>query len=58
MITVVVTITLAFVGYAATYLNGMRLSQRQERLARLNRQLVLQCGFVIYPVGSLAVRRR
>ncbi|WP_405437738.1 hypothetical protein OG373_10615 [Streptomyces avidinii] len=39
MITVVVTIALAFVGYAATYLNGMRLSQRQERLARLNRQL-------------------
>ncbi|WP_405528405.1 hypothetical protein OG592_10765 [Streptomyces avidinii] len=39
MITVVVTIALAFVGYAATYLNGVRLSQRQERLARLNRQL-------------------
>lgn len=39
MTTVVVTIALAFVGYAATYLNSMRLSQRQERLARLNRQL-------------------
>ncbi|MFI6896695.1 hypothetical protein ACIBM4_21550 [Streptomyces sp. NPDC050256] len=39
MITVVVTIALAFTGYAATYLNGLRLAQRQERLARLNRQL-------------------
>ncbi|MEU8684226.1 hypothetical protein ACWIG5_16475 [Streptomyces lydicus] len=35
----VVTISLAFVGYLATYFNGLRLSQRQERLARLNRQL-------------------
>ncbi|MFJ9939036.1 hypothetical protein [Streptomyces erythrochromogenes] len=39
MITAAVTIALAFVGYAATYLNGLRLAQRQERLARLNRQL-------------------
>ncbi|MEU9233986.1 hypothetical protein [Streptomyces subrutilus] len=39
MITLVVTIALAFVGYTAAYLNGLRLSQRQERLARLNRQL-------------------
>ncbi|SCD46338.1 hypothetical protein GA0115239_102134 [Streptomyces sp. BpilaLS-43] len=39
MSTVVVTVTLAFVGYIATYLNGLRLAQRQERLARLNRQL-------------------
>nr|WSW69060.1 hypothetical protein OG461_24280 [Streptomyces sp. NBC_00995] len=39
MITVVVTIALAFAGYVATHLNGLRLSQRQERLARLNRQL-------------------
>ncbi|MFK0017616.1 hypothetical protein [Streptomyces sp. NPDC091027] len=39
MITVVVTIALAFAGYVATYLNGLRMSQRQERLARLNRQL-------------------
>ncbi|MGW5665046.1 hypothetical protein ACWEWG_34075 [Streptomyces sp. NPDC003758] len=39
MIALVVTIGLAFVGYVATYLNGLRLSQRQERLARLNRQL-------------------
>ncbi|MEU9032699.1 hypothetical protein AB0D46_35385 [Streptomyces sp. NPDC048383] len=39
MITVVVTISLAFVGYTVAYLNGLRLSQRQERLARVNRQL-------------------
>ncbi|WP_406098393.1 hypothetical protein [Streptomyces sp. NBC_01013] len=39
MITLVVTIGLAFVGYVVTYLNGLRLAQRQERLARVNRQL-------------------
>lgn len=39
MIAVVVTVTLAFAGYVATYLNGLRLTQRQERLARVNRQL-------------------
>ncbi len=39
MIAVVVTVALAFAGYAATYLNGLRLTQRQERLARVNRQL-------------------
>jgi hypothetical protein len=39
MIAVVVTVGLAFVGYVATYLNGLRLTQRQERLTRVNRQL-------------------
>ena len=39
MIAVVVTIGLAFVGYVVTYLNGLRLARRQERLARVNRQL-------------------
>ncbi|MDX3246584.1 hypothetical protein [Streptomyces sp. ME18-1-4] len=39
MVAVVVTIGLAFVGYVVTYLNGLRLSQRHERLARVNRQL-------------------
>ena len=39
MITIAVTIALAFLGFAATYLNGLRLSQRQERLVRTNRQL-------------------
>ncbi|MCX5175008.1 hypothetical protein OG523_04350 [Streptomyces virginiae] len=39
MITLVATIVLAFVGYTVTYLNGLRLAQRQERLSRVNRQL-------------------
>ncbi|NEB42460.1 hypothetical protein [Streptomyces sp. SID14515] len=39
MTALVVTIALAFVGYVAAYLNGLRLAQRQERLARVNRQL-------------------
>ncbi|MDX3343013.1 hypothetical protein PV409_34200 [Streptomyces sp. ME02-6979.5a] len=39
MIALVVTIALAFVGYVAAYLNGLRLAQRSERLARVNRQL-------------------
>ena len=39
MIAVAVTISLALVGYVATYLNGLRLAQRQERLVRVNRQL-------------------
>lgn len=34
-----VAIGLAFVGYVATYLNGVRLAQRQERLSRVNQQL-------------------
>ncbi|MFC8534062.1 hypothetical protein ACFUJY_08900 [Streptomyces sp. NPDC057249] len=39
MITLAVTIGLTFAGYVITYLNGLRLAQRQERLARVNRQL-------------------
>ncbi|MFH8340422.1 hypothetical protein [Streptomyces sp. AM6-12] len=39
MVAGVVTIGLAFVGCVVTYLNGLRLSQREERLARVNRQL-------------------
>ncbi|KOG82983.1 MULTISPECIES: hypothetical protein [Streptomyces] len=39
MIALVVTIALALVGYVAAYLNGLRLAQRGERLARINRQL-------------------
>jgi hypothetical protein len=34
-----VTILLAFLGYFATYINNLRLSQRSEELARVNRQL-------------------
>ncbi|MCF6524076.1 hypothetical protein [Streptomyces sp. JJ36] len=39
MATVIVTVGLAFAGYLATYLNGIRLSQRQARLTRVNEQL-------------------
>jgi hypothetical protein len=39
LVTTVVTILLALVGYIVTYRNNLRLSQRQERLARLGRQL-------------------
>ncbi|WKZ46770.1 MAG: hypothetical protein QY306_13220 [Anaerolineales bacterium] len=39
VITTVITVFLAFVGYLATYLNNLRLSQRSEKLDRVNRQL-------------------
>ncbi|NUO60009.1 MAG: hypothetical protein HOV78_25370 [Hamadaea sp.] len=39
MTSVIVTVGLAFVGYLMTYLNGLRLAQRQARLARINQQL-------------------
>ncbi|WP_067541512.1 hypothetical protein [Nocardia crassostreae] len=39
MVTVSVTIGLAFLGYLATYLNGLRLAQRQARITRINLQL-------------------
>ncbi|MCX4987731.1 MULTISPECIES: hypothetical protein [unclassified Streptomyces] len=39
MATVILTVGLAFIGYLATYLNGLRLTQRQARLARVNLQL-------------------
>ncbi|MCC3772598.1 hypothetical protein K6I34_006278, partial [Streptomyces sp. UNOC14_S4] len=35
----IVTVVLAFTGYLVTYVNGLRLAQQQERLARVNRQL-------------------
>lgn len=39
IITTLVTISLALLGYFATYFNNLRLSQRSERLSRVNRQL-------------------
>lgn len=39
MIAVALTIGLAVAGYVATYVNGLRLGRRQERLSRVNRQL-------------------
>ncbi len=38
-VTTTVTVVLAFAGYIITYFNNLRLSQRSERLARLNSQL-------------------
>jgi hypothetical protein len=38
-ITTIVTLALALGGYLVTYLNNLRLAQRQEQLARVNRQL-------------------
>lgn len=37
--TTIITILLALLGYFATYLNNLRLSQRSEKLSRINRQL-------------------
>jgi hypothetical protein len=34
-----ITVALALIGYLATYTNNLRLSQRQERLTRVSRQL-------------------
>lgn len=39
MATVIVTVGLALIGYLATYLNGLRLAQRQAGLTRVNQQL-------------------
>ncbi|WP_432180514.1 hypothetical protein [Streptomyces sp. NBC_00063] len=39
MTAAIITVVLAFAGYLVTYLNSLRLTQRQERLARVNRQL-------------------
>ena len=39
VITTLVTIVLAFVGYMITYLNNLRLSQHKDRIDRVNRQL-------------------
>ena len=39
LVTTAVTVVLAFSGYLITYFNGLRLSQRERRLERLNKQL-------------------
>jgi hypothetical protein len=39
VITAVVTVFVAFIGYLITYLNTIRLAQRTEKLQRINRQL-------------------
>lgn len=39
IITVGIPVVLAFLGYIVTYINNLRLSQRVERLERVNKQL-------------------
>jgi hypothetical protein len=39
LLTTAVTIALAFTGYLATYFNGLRLAQRNQRLERVSKQL-------------------
>jgi hypothetical protein len=39
IVTAAVTITVALLGFLATYANSVRLNQRQARLERINRQL-------------------
>lgn len=39
IITTVVTVFLAFLGYFATYLNNLHISRRKDRLDRINKQL-------------------
>jgi len=39
LLTLSVTVLLALLGYVATYLYNLRLSQRKDRLGRINRQL-------------------
>lgn len=54
MLTMIVTVGLAFLGYLATYANGLRLTQRQARLDRVNAQLNNFCG----PLFALMDHRR
>ncbi|MCM8570869.1 hypothetical protein NE848_15845 [Gramella jeungdoensis] len=39
IITTVVTVTLAFIGYIAKYFNDLRITKRKDKLERVNRQL-------------------
>jgi hypothetical protein len=39
LVTLLVTVLLAFAGYLATYFNGHRLARRKDRLDRVSRQL-------------------
>lgn len=39
IITTIVSILLAFIGYTAKYFNDVRIAKRKERLERINRQL-------------------
>jgi hypothetical protein len=50
VVTAIVTILVAFVGYLITYWNNIRLSQRSEQLERVNKQLAELYG----PLYSLS----
>ena len=39
IVTLIITVILAFSGYLITYLNNIRLAQRSARLERVNKQL-------------------
>ena len=48
----------AFAGFLATYLNNLQLSQRQERLARLNKQMSDLYGPLFAVTGTLDIAWR
>jgi hypothetical protein len=56
LLTTGITIELAFIGYLVTYVNSLRLSQRAEQLARVNRQLAEYYGplFALTQAGDSA----
>jgi hypothetical protein len=58
LITTTATVLVAFAGFLATYLNNLRLSQRQERLARLNKQMSDLYGPLFAVTGTLDIAWR
>lgn len=54
VLTALVTVLLAVLGYLATYLNNVRLGQRQARLDRVNRQLSELYGPMLAILGANA----
>jgi hypothetical protein len=53
LVTAVITVALAFIGYVATYINNIRINQRQARLDRVNRQLSELYGPLLATVESV-----
>jgi hypothetical protein len=51
--TLSVTVVLAFIGYWATYWNNLRISQRKDKLDRVNRQLKELYG-PLYALGQVS----
>ena len=56
MVSIIVTVALAFIGYFATYFNNLRIAQRKDRLDLVNRQLYDFYGplYVSAKVGQIA----